>query len=65
MTKGKQVYLAGSMTYEEWTDKDGVKKTKAQVKLSGPRAQLVLLGGGDKKGKPAPDSHDDGEETPF
>jgi single-strand DNA-binding protein len=47
-TKGKQVYLEGQMTYEEYADKDGNKKTSAKVKLSGPRAVLVLLGGGDR-----------------
>lgn len=48
-TKGKQVYLEGSMKYDEWTDKDGVKKTRAKVKLSGPGAKLVLLGGGERR----------------
>lgn len=45
-TKGKQIYIEGSIKYDEWTDKDGVKKTKAKVKLSGPNSKLVLLGGG-------------------
>ena len=45
-TKGKQVYLEGSISYQEWTDKDGVKKYRTKIKLSGPRAQLVLLGSG-------------------
>jgi single-strand DNA-binding protein len=44
-TKGKQIYVEGSIRYDEWTDKDGVKKTKAKIKLSGPGAKLVLLGG--------------------
>src|SRR5262245_13305531 len=43
--KGKQGYLEGALRYDEWTDKDGVKKTRAKVKLSGPQAKLVLLGG--------------------
>lgn len=43
--KGKQVYLEGSLTTQEW-EKDGVKHTKTKVKLSGPKATLVLLGGG-------------------
>jgi single-strand DNA-binding protein len=49
-TKGKQVYLEGSITYQEWTDKEGVKKVTPKIKLSGPRAQLVLLGGGGGRG---------------
>jgi len=44
-TKGKQVYIEGSIRYDEWTDKDGVKRTKAKVKVSGPNSRLVLLGG--------------------
>jgi single-strand DNA-binding protein len=46
VTKGKQVYLEGSIATEEWTDKEGAKRKTTKVKLSGPRAQLVLLGGG-------------------
>jgi single-strand DNA-binding protein len=44
-TKGKQIYLEGSIRYDEWTDKDGVKKTRAKIKVSGPGSKLVLLGG--------------------
>jgi single-strand DNA-binding protein len=54
-TKGKQVYLEGSISYQEWTDKDGVKKTRAKIKLSGPRAQLVLLGGRGEGGGARPE----------
>jgi single-strand DNA-binding protein len=50
-TKGKQVYLEGSISYQEWTDKDGVKKYRTKIKLSGPRAQLVLLGSGGGGGR--------------
>jgi single-strand DNA-binding protein len=45
-TKGKQIYIEGSITYQEWTDKEGVKRTKAKIKVSGPNSRLVLLGGG-------------------
>jgi len=44
-TKGKQIYIEGSITYQEWTDKEGVKRTKAKIKVSGPNSRLVLLGG--------------------
>src|SRR5581483_5891590 len=49
-TKGKQVYIEGSIRYDEWTDKDGVKRTKAKIKVSGPNSRLVLLGGGPREG---------------
>jgi single-strand DNA-binding protein len=45
-TKGKQVYIEGSIRYDEWTDKDGQKKTRAKIKVSGPNSRLVLLGSG-------------------
>jgi single-strand DNA-binding protein len=55
-TKGKQVYIEGSIKYDEWTDKDGVKRTKAKIKVSGPNSRLVLLGsargGGGGEGGP-------------
>lgn len=47
VTKGRQLFVEGQMVYEEYVDKAGIKKTSAKVKLSGPRAQLVLLGKGD------------------
>jgi single-strand DNA-binding protein len=66
--KGKQVYLEGSMEYGEYTDKDGVKRNTAKVKLSGPNSKLVLLGGR-SDAKPAADNGadvvDDGEGVPF
>jgi single-strand DNA-binding protein len=44
-SKGKQVYIEGSIRYDEWTDKDGVKRNKAKIKVGGPSSRLVLLGG--------------------
>jgi single-strand DNA-binding protein len=44
-TKGKQVYIEGSIRYDEWTDKDGVKKYMTKIRVSGPNSRLVLLGG--------------------
>lgn len=43
--KGKQVYLEGQITYDEWVDKDGNKRNTTKIKLSGPQSRLVLLGG--------------------
>jgi single-strand DNA-binding protein len=44
-SKGKQVYLEGSIHYEEWNDKDGNKRNTTKIKISGPGSRLVLLGG--------------------
>jgi single-strand DNA-binding protein len=53
--KGKQVYLEGSIRYDEWTDKDGNKKYMTKIRISGPNSRLVLLGsrgdgGGGRRG---------------
>jgi single-strand DNA-binding protein len=72
-TKGKQVYIEGSISYQEWTDKDGVKKYRTKIKVSGPNSRLVLLGsgggggrGGDagRGGGPAPESRESGGPPP-
>ena len=44
LTKGRQVYLEGSIRYDEWTDKDGNKRNTTKIHVSGPNSQLVLLG---------------------
>jgi len=43
-SKGKQVYIEGSIRYDEWTDKDGNKKYMTKIRVSGPGSRLVLLG---------------------
>src|SRR5260370_34561012 len=57
-TKGKQVYLEGSIRYDEWTDKDGNKRNTTKIRISGPNSKLVLLGargeGGPRGGGPTP-----------
>jgi len=80
-TKGKQVYLEGSIRYDEWTDKDGNKKYMTKIRISGPGSRLVLLGsrgdggprgGGPSQegaptqgGPPADDCHASDDVVPF
>ena len=45
LTKGRQVYVEGSIRYDEWTDKDGNKRNMTKIRVSGPGSRLVLLGG--------------------
>jgi single-strand DNA-binding protein len=46
LTKGRQVYLEGSIRYDEWPDKTTGEKRKAtKIRISGPNSRLVLLGG--------------------
>jgi len=50
VSKGKQLYLEGSLHTDEWQDKDGNKRQTTKVRLSGPRAVLILLGSkGDRR----------------
>jgi single-strand DNA-binding protein len=45
LTKGRSVYLEGSIRYDEWTDKDGNKRNTTKIRVSGPNSRVVLLGG--------------------
>jgi len=45
LAKGRQVYLEGSIRYDEWTDKDGNKRNTTKIHIGGPNSRLVLLGG--------------------
>jgi single-strand DNA-binding protein len=45
VTKGRSVYIEGSIRYEEWTDKDGNKRNTTRIRVSGPGSRLVMLGG--------------------
>ncbi|MDM7916244.1 MAG: single-stranded DNA-binding protein [Candidatus Eisenbacteria bacterium] len=45
LSKGRQVYIEGSIKYDEWTDKDGNKRNTTKIRVSGPGSRLVLLGG--------------------
>jgi single-strand DNA-binding protein len=44
VTKGKPIYIEGSIRYDEWTDKDGNKRNMTKIRVSGPGSRLVLLG---------------------
>jgi single-strand DNA-binding protein len=59
-SKGKQVYLEGSIRYDEWTDKDGNKKYMTKIRVSGPGSRLVLLGGRGEGGGPRGESRPGG-----
>jgi single-strand DNA-binding protein len=44
LAKGRQVYIEGSIRYDEWTDKDGNKRNTTKIRVSGPGSRMVLLG---------------------
>jgi single-strand DNA-binding protein len=53
LSKGRSVYIEGTIRYDEWTDKDGNKRSATKIRVGGPGSQLVLLGGrGEAGGKP-------------
>jgi single-strand DNA-binding protein len=68
-SKGKQVYLEGSIKYDEWTDKDGNKRNMTKIRVSGPGSRLVLLGsrgeggGGPRGGSSSPEGGGSAPET--
>jgi single-strand DNA-binding protein len=45
VTKGRQVYIEGTLRTNEYKDKDGNQKKTVRVRVSGPNSRLVLLGG--------------------
>jgi single-strand DNA-binding protein len=45
LAKGRQVYVEGSIRYDEWTDKDGNKRNTTKIHVGGSGGRLVLLGG--------------------
>ena len=57
LTKGRQVYLEGSIRYDEWTDKDGNKRNTTKIRISGPNSKLVLLGSRGEGGPRGGDHH--------
>jgi single-strand DNA-binding protein len=61
LSKGRQVYLEGSIRYDEWTDKDGNKKYMTKIRVSGPGSRMVLLGSrGDGAGRAAEPARESG-----
>jgi single-strand DNA-binding protein len=79
LSKGRPVYIEGSINYDEWTDKDGNKRNTTRIRVSGPGSRLVLLGSrgdggggggmrssGPEEGGPAGDDFVPGDEdVPF
>jgi len=64
VTKGRPVYIEGSIRYEEWTDKDGNKRNTTRIRVSGPGSRLVLLGGRGEGGGSRPPSEGGGSRPP-
>ena len=76
VTKGRPLYIEGQIRYDEYTDKDGVKRNVTRIRLSGPNSKLVLLGsrgeggGGGRSSAPADSGPSDDfqasdEDVPF
>ena len=78
LTKGRSVYVEGQIRYEEWTDKDGNKRTGTRIRVNQFNGKIVLLGGrgegggggrgpSDEPGGPPPDAPPqiDDDDVPF
>jgi single-strand DNA-binding protein len=60
VTKGKPLYIEGSLRTEEWTDKEGNKRKTTKIRVAGPNSRVVLLGSKENsQPKPAP------QDSPF
>lgn len=46
LAKGRTICVEGRITYEQWEDKNGVKRTSTVIKAH----EVILLGGGDRSG---------------
>ena len=69
LTKGRPVYLEGSIRYDEWTDKDGNKRNTTKIHVGGFGGRLVLLGGrgegGPGQAGPPDDFQASDDDVPF
>jgi single-strand DNA-binding protein len=78
LTKGRPVYLEGSIRYDEWTDKDGNKRNTTKIHVGGPNSKVVLLGsrgegaggprgggGGQGQAPPSDDFQASDDDVPF
>jgi len=62
-SKGRQIYIEGSIKYDEWTDKEGNKRNTTKIRVSGFGGRVVLIGGrgdgggggGGRGGRPSDD----------
>ena len=50
LSKGRSVYLEGSLQTRKWTDQSGAEKYSTEIVLQRFNGALVLLGGGEKSG---------------
>ena len=53
LTKGRSVYLEGSLQTRKWTDQSGTERYTTEIVLQKFRGELVLLGGGGEAREPA------------
>ncbi len=61
VTKGKPLYVEGSIKYDEYTDKDGIKRNVTKIRVSGFNSRIVLLG---SRGDGAPRAATSGRTRP-
>ena len=59
LKKGSRVYIEGPLLKRDWEDKEGHKRTSAEIKLSGFGDELVLLDKQEGDRAPPPQSEDD------
>jgi single-strand DNA-binding protein len=72
VTKGKPLYIEGSLRTDEWEDRDGNKRKTTKIRVAGPNSRVVLLGSkGDARPKPQEQEEESGgfqatdDDVPF
>jgi single-strand DNA-binding protein len=64
LSKGKQVYIEGSLQTRQWDDREGNKRQTTEIKAM----RIVMLGrpdgGGEMRGAPGPAPEMGGDEAP-
>ena len=53
LRKGSKVLIEGKLEYNEWTDREGVKRTSVEVAIRPLHGELILLDGAEGRGENA------------
>jgi len=61
LTKGRQVYIEGSIETREWTDKEGTKRYTTEIKAR----SVVFLGSGDGQSRSKPSQHEQSKRDGY
>uniref|UniRef100_A0A6M3J7B1 Putative single-stranded DNA-binding protein n=1 Tax=viral metagenome TaxID=1070528 RepID=A0A6M3J7B1_9ZZZZ len=61
LTKGRQVYIEGSIETRKWSDKDGNERQSTEIKAR----SVVFLGSGDGQSRSKPSQHEQSKRDGY